>query len=78
MPVVSAKVDEFGATRPYKDMMGRYERVPMMGTESLDRDDRVPNQSLDGLFYMVGQEEEKIRTNPAVRTSDLPKTVFGR
>jgi hypothetical protein len=26
---------------------------------------------------MVGQEEKKIRTNPAARTTDLLKTVFG-
>jgi hypothetical protein len=38
----------------------------------------VTNKSLDGLFYMVGQEEKKIRTNPAARTTDLLKTVFGR
>jgi len=38
----------------------------------------VTNKSLDGLFYMVGQEEKNIRTNPAARTTDLLKTVFGK
>ena len=77
-PVVSQKVGEVGATRAYKDMMGRYESVPMMGKQSLDLDDYVTNKSLDGLFYMVGEEEKKIRTNPAARTTDLLKTVFGK
>jgi hypothetical protein len=77
-PVVSQKVGEVGATRAYKDMMGRYESVPMMGKQSLDLDDYVTNKSLDGLFYMVGQEEKKIRTNPAARTTDLLKSVFGK
>jgi hypothetical protein len=77
-PVVSKKVNEVGATRAYKDMMGRYTSVPMMGKQSLDLDDYVTNESLDGLFYMVGEEEKKIRTNPAARTTDLLKTVFGR
>jgi hypothetical protein len=77
-PVVSQKVDEVGATRAYKNMMGRYESVPMMGKQSLDLDDYVTNKSLDGLFYMVGEEEKKIRTNPAARTTDLLKTVFGK
>jgi hypothetical protein len=58
--------------------MGRYESVPMMGKQSLDLDDYVTNKSLDGLFYMVGEEEKKIRTNPAARTTDLLKTVFGK
>ena len=77
-PIVSEKVGEVGATRAYKDMMGRYESLPMMGKQSLDLDDYVTNKSLDGLFYMVGQEEKNIRTNPAARTTDLLKTVFGK
>ena len=77
-PVVSQKVGEVGATRAYKDMMGRYDSVPMMGGQSLDLDDYVTNKSLDGLFHMVGEEEKKIRANPAARTSDLLKTVFGK
>ena len=41
-------------------------------------DDRyVTNKSLDGLFYLVGQEETKIRKDPAARVTDLMKTVFG-
>ena len=60
-------------------MMGRYENVPFVGGQSsLDLDDYVTNKSLDGLFYMVGEEEKKIRTNPAARTTDLLKSVFGK
>ncbi len=76
-PVVSQKVGEVGATRAYKDMMGRYQSVPLMGGQSLDLDDYVTKKSLDGLFFVVGQEEKKIRTNPAARTTDLLKQVFG-
>ena len=76
-PVVSQKVSEVGATRAYKDMMGRYQSVPLMGGQSLDLDDYVTKKSLDGLFFVVGQEEKKIRTNPAARTTDLLRTVFG-
>ena len=77
-PVVSKKVGEVGATRAYKDMMGHYTSVPMMSKQSLDLDDYVTNKALDGLFHMVGEEEKKIRTNPAARTTDLLKTVFGK
>ncbi|MDO8418730.1 MAG: DUF4197 domain-containing protein [Rubrivivax sp.] len=77
-PIVSQKVGEVGATRAYKDMMGRYEKVPLVKSQSLDLDDHVTRKSLDGLFHMVGEEEKKIRTNPAARTTDLLKTVFGR
>ena len=77
-PVVSSSMDEVGCTRSYKEMMGKYESVPFMDKQSLDLDHYVTNKALDGLFYMVGQEEKKIRTDPAARATDLLKTVFGK
>lgn len=78
-PTVSEKVNEVGATRAYKDLMGRYDSVPLkMGGASLDLDDYVTRKALDGLFHTVGQEEKRIRTNPAARTTDLLKQVFGK
>jgi hypothetical protein len=77
-PVVSSSMDEVGATRSYKEMMGKYASIPFMDKQSLDLDQYVTNNALDGLFYMVGQEERKIRTDPAARVTDLLKTVFGK
>jgi hypothetical protein len=49
-----------------------------MKSESLDLDHYVTNKAMDGLFYMIGQEEKNIRTNPAARVTDLLKKVFGK
>jgi hypothetical protein len=38
----------------------------------------VVAKSLDGLFFMLGEEEKKIRTNPAAQTTSLLKQVFGK
>jgi hypothetical protein len=77
-PVVSRSVSRVGATNAYKNMMGPYESLPMVRSQSLDLDDHVTHKSLDGLFHMVGEKEKKIRTNPAARTTDLLKAVFGQ
>jgi hypothetical protein len=77
-PVISSSMNEVGTTRSYKEMMGKYDSIPFMSKQSLDLDHYVTNKSLDGLFYMVGQEEKKIRTDPAARVTDLLKTVFGK
>jgi len=37
----------------------------------------LTGKALDGLFTMVGEEEKKIRTNPAAQTTDLLRKVFG-
>ena len=76
-PIVSSSMNEVGTTHSYKEMMGKYKAVPFASSESLDLDRYVTNKSLDGLFYLVGQEEIKIRKDPAARVTDLLKTVFG-
>ncbi len=77
-PIISSSMDEVGVTRSYKEMMGKYESIPFMSKESVDLDHYVTTKAMDGLFYMVGQEEKKIRTDPAARVTDLLKSVFGK
>lgn len=76
-PIISSSMNEVGVTRSYKKMMDMYTSLPFMKSESLDLDHYVTDKSLDGLFYMLGQEEKKIRTNPAGRVTELLKKVFG-
>ena len=79
-PTVSKKMEQLGTVRAYKDMIGKYKAVPLLalaGAPSLDLDDYVTAKALDGLFKMVGEEEKKIRTNPAAQTTDLLRKVFG-
>jgi len=77
-PIISSSMDEVGVTRSYKEMMAKYSVIPFMKAESLDVDDYVTDKALDGLFYMVAQEEKKIRTDPSARVTELLKEVFGR
>ncbi len=77
-PVIAENMNKVGATKAYKEMMAPYEALPFAPQESLDLDSYVTNKALDGLFLMIGQEEKKIRSNPAARVTDLLKTVFGK
>jgi hypothetical protein len=81
-PIIVANMDEVGVMRSYKEMIGKYEILPfaqnVIKGESVDIDHYVTTKAVDGLFYVVGQEEKKIRTDPAARITDLLKTVFGQ
>lgn len=77
-PEISTSMNEVGATRSYKEMMGKYTSLPFVKAESIDLDHYVTNEALDGLFYMIAQEEKKIRTDPAARATELLKKVFGK
>lgn len=76
-PIVSSSMNEVGTTRSYKEMMGKYASLPFARSESLDLDRYVTDKALEGLFHMVGQEEIRIRKDPAARVTDLLKSVFG-
>ncbi|HTZ40323.1 MAG TPA: DUF4197 domain-containing protein [Syntrophales bacterium] len=78
-PDISKSMNEVGVTKSYKAMTDRYLSImPFAKIDSLDLDNYVTNKSLDGLFTLVGQEEAKIRTNPAARTTELLKNVFAK
>lgn len=75
---ISDSMNQVGVTNYYKNMMDKFTAIPFMKAESIDLDDYVTNKALDGLFYMIGEEEKNIRKNPAARVTDLLKEVFGK
>lgn len=77
-PVVDNAMNEVGVTRQYKELVGRFQTIPFVKSESFDIDHYVVTKALDGLFHVLGEEERKIRTNPAARVTDLLKEVFGK
>jgi hypothetical protein len=38
----------------------------------------VVDKGLAGLFHVLGEQEQQIRTNPTARVTDLLKEVFKR
>jgi len=76
-PVVQSTMNKTGVTRQYRELVGRYDKIPMARQASFDVDDYVLTRSLDGLFFTLGQEEKKIRTDPAARVTGRLKEVFG-
>ena len=78
-PTVSASMNKVGTARAYKAMTEKYlSLAPFAKAESLDLDRYVTDKAVEGLFYMLGQEEKKIRTDPAARVTELLRTVFGK
>ena len=78
LPVVSSAMDEVGVTRQYKQLVSSAERLPFVNVQAFDIDQYVVGKALDGLFHVVGDEEQKIRTNPTARVTPLLKEVFAR
>ena len=66
-----------GVERQFNKLMGSVPALPFGKPDALDINHYVVTKSLDGLFLVLGQEEKKIRTDPAARVTQILKTVFG-
>jgi uncharacterized protein DUF4197 len=77
-PIVETSMREVGVTRQYTELYRRAQAIPFLNVEAYDLDRYVVTRALDGLFHVVGEEEKKIRTNPAARVTELLRDVFGR
>jgi len=77
-PVVITSMKDVGVARSYSQITEKYERIRFTGImPSFDLDHYVTTKAVDGLFSMLGEEEKKIRTDPAARGTELLKKVFG-
>ena len=78
-PIVASSMDQAEVTKQYKAIEKKYtSMVPLGNLTPFELDDYVTRKGLDGLFYMMAQEEKKIRNDPVGRTTELLKTVFGQ
>lgn len=75
-PVISKSLDKVDATKYWSDVFTAYNRFSAKQVNT-DVNAYVTQKAIDGIFYQVGLEEQKIRKNPAARVTDLLKQVFG-
>ncbi len=76
-PIVSRSMENVGAARQYKSLMSRYGNLPFVSNGAVDINKYVVDESLQGLFTVVAQQERDIRRNPAARVTQILRDVFG-
>ncbi len=76
-PVVQKSLDKVSATQYYGDLVGTYNKIPLVQKVNPDLNEYATDLAIQGLFIMIAKEEKNIRQNPLARTSDLLKKVFG-
>jgi len=77
-PIVAQKTESVGLGRLYRQAADAYATLPLTTKpELVDLDEYVTDEALDGLFTVLAREEQAIRQDPAARTTDLLRRVFG-
>jgi hypothetical protein len=74
-PVIESSLKKVNATKYWNTVFTTYNKF---STEKVNTDlaAYVTEKALAGIFYQVGQEEQKIRKDPAARVTDILKKVF--
>lgn len=76
-PIVSGTLAEVGAIKAYDSVMGQYSAIPFMPDVKANLTEHVIRKGMDGIFYYLAVEEAAIRKDPAKRTTEILKKVFG-
>ena len=80
-PIVDKTVSESGAVKAYSSATSAASALPVVGQTIQggpgQLTDHVLDYALSGIFKYIGDEEAAIRSDPAKRTTDLLKKVFG-
>ena len=76
-PKIQTSLDKVNATKYWGDVIGTYNKIPLVTKVNEDLAGYVTDLAINGLFNQIAEEEAAIRDNPLERTSNLLKKVFG-
>jgi hypothetical protein len=76
-PIVIENMEKTGVYNIYNDLVAKYNAMPVEKPPAVDLDEYVTAKTVDGIFSVLEGEEKRIREDPAARTTDLLKRVFG-
>lgn len=77
LPVVKRSTDQVQLADKYQAVAGRAAKLGLIKAEDADLPGYVTARALAGLYQLIGEEERKIRQNPAQAGTALLKKVFG-
>lgn len=76
-PTIKNALGNSLATSKWTELTTLYNKLPFVTHLDTDLVKYTTNKALSGLFFVLAGEEKKIRDNPAARTTDILKKVFG-
>ncbi len=77
LPIVEKATEKVSLAKKYDAMAGKAAGLGLMNKEEANLNGYVTGKALDGLYFMIGEEEKKIRKDPIGTGSAILKKVFG-
>ncbi|MGH8675634.1 MAG: DUF4197 domain-containing protein, partial [Burkholderiales bacterium] len=77
LPIVAQATKKVRVAEKYNEFAAQGAKFGLVKKEDANLDSYVTQKALDGLFFMVAEEEKKIRQDPVKAGSDIIRKVFG-
>ncbi len=77
LPIVTQATQKLGLVQQYNALAGKAAGFGLLRSEDAKLEPYVTGKTLDGLFLVIGEQEQKIRQNPAAAGSAIVQKVFG-
>ncbi|KPK09416.1 MAG: hypothetical protein AMJ64_00285, partial [Betaproteobacteria bacterium SG8_39] len=77
LPIVKRSTANVGLAQTYNRYAEQGARFGLIKKEQANLDAYVTEKALDGLYFMIAEEEKKIRRDPVGSASGIIKKVFG-
>lgn len=75
-PVIKSSFAKVGADNIWKDLITKYNNLPLTNNVNPDLTDYVTQEALKGVYTMIAVEEKEIRNKVSSRTTNLLQRVF--
>lgn len=77
LPVVTKVTSQVNLAEKYNQIAGKAAGMGLLKGDQVSIEQYVTVKTLEGLYYMIGEEEKKIRQDPVGTGSALLQKVFG-
>ena len=77
LPIVKQATAKVGLAAQYNQYAGQASKLGLMDKKDADLDTYVTNKAMDGLFFMIAEQEKSIRKDPVGTGSNIIGKVFG-
>jgi hypothetical protein len=77
LPIVKKATDRVGLAQQYNSLAGQGVQLGLIRKDEATIEQYVTQKALDGLYFMIGEQEKAFRQNPLGASSEIVKRIFG-
>ena len=75
-PQTLRAISNTGIQKLFDNIIKKYNKIPLVKKVYFDLSNYITVKTIDGIFFLISEEEKKIRNNPKARTTELLQKIF--